>query len=90
MKRARSRSRIDSDNRLLSPIIEIKSDHPFWGYRRIWAYLSVCGFIWMHLDVFGCFWTYLSVFGLIWAYSGLMEPIYVQISACQAMVPIYV
>ena len=39
MKRARSRSRIDSDNRLLSPIIEIKSDHPFWGYRRIWAYL---------------------------------------------------
>jgi len=25
---------------LLERIIELKSEHPFWGYRRIWAYLK--------------------------------------------------
>lgn len=25
---------------LLERIKEIKSEHPFWGYRRIWAYVK--------------------------------------------------
>ena len=25
---------------LLQRIIELKAEHPFWGYRRIWAYLK--------------------------------------------------
>lgn len=25
---------------LLSRIAAIKADHPFWGYRRVWAYLT--------------------------------------------------
>ncbi len=24
---------------LLKRIKDIKGDHPFWGYRRVWAYL---------------------------------------------------
>jgi transposase InsO family protein len=28
------------DERLLSLIRPLKADHPFWGYRRIWAYLK--------------------------------------------------
>ena len=24
---------------LLQRIKDIKGDHPFWGYRRVWAYL---------------------------------------------------
>ena len=24
---------------LVKQIREIKGDHPFWGYRRVWAYL---------------------------------------------------
>lgn len=24
---------------LLTHIEELKAEHPFWGYRRIWAYL---------------------------------------------------
>ena len=39
MKRTRSLSRIAADQPILGKIISIKSDHPFWGYRRIWAYL---------------------------------------------------
>ena len=25
---------------LLEHIIDLKAEHPFWGYRRIWAYLK--------------------------------------------------
>jgi len=32
--------RIQEDERLLSLIRPLKADHPFWGYRRIWAYLK--------------------------------------------------
>ncbi len=28
------------DQRILVQIETIKSDHPFWGYRRVWAYLK--------------------------------------------------
>lgn len=27
------------DEQLLPRIQQLKSEHPFWGYRRIWAYL---------------------------------------------------
>jgi putative transposase len=31
---------------LLERIKDIKAEHPFWGYRRVWAYLRyVDGFI---------------------------------------------
>ena len=39
MTRARSQSRLRSDEILLDHIITLKSSHPFWGYRRVWAYL---------------------------------------------------
>ena len=39
MKRSRSKSRIKADAPIISEIIHLKSEHPFWGYRRIWAYL---------------------------------------------------
>lgn len=39
MKRSRSQSRIQADKPILEAIITLKSNHPFWGYRRIWAYL---------------------------------------------------
>lgn len=32
--------RIQQDQHLLSLIQPIKAEHPFWGYRRIWAYLK--------------------------------------------------
>jgi transposase InsO family protein len=32
--------RIQEDERLLSLMRPLKADHPFWGYRRIWAYLK--------------------------------------------------
>ncbi len=28
------------NEQLLSQIQELKADHPFWGYRRVWAYLK--------------------------------------------------
>ena len=28
------------DQILLAQIRQLKSDHPFWGYRRIWSYLK--------------------------------------------------
>lgn len=31
---------IERDEVLLKCIKEIKSNHPFWGYRRVWAYLK--------------------------------------------------
>ena len=39
MMRTRAKSRIDRDPPILNCINAIKSDHPFWGYRRIWAYM---------------------------------------------------
>ena len=39
MKRARSQSRIETDKPILAGIIALKSEHPLWGYRRVWAYL---------------------------------------------------
>jgi len=39
MRRSRSQSRIDADQPILESIITIKSDHPFWGYRRVWSYM---------------------------------------------------
>ena len=39
MKRARSQNRIDSDKPIIAGIITIKSEHPLWGYRRVWAYM---------------------------------------------------
>jgi transposase InsO family protein len=34
-----SQSRLTRDADLLALIDPIKADHPFWGYRRVWAYL---------------------------------------------------
>jgi len=32
--------RKQEDKRILAQISPIKAEHPFWGYRRIWAYLK--------------------------------------------------
>lgn len=40
MKRQRSQATIQRDKELLALIQPIKTDHPLWGYRRIWAYLK--------------------------------------------------
>lgn len=32
--------RKEQDTRILTEIEQIKKEHPFWGYRRIWAYLK--------------------------------------------------
>lgn len=32
--------RREEDKKILSKIEEIKAEHPFWGYRRVWAYLK--------------------------------------------------
>jgi len=32
--------RVQEDERFLSLIRPIKAEHPFWGYRRVWAYLK--------------------------------------------------
>ena len=40
MRRKRSQSTMQRDMQLLSMIKPIKSDHPLWGYRRIWSYLK--------------------------------------------------
>ena len=39
MTRSRSQSRIVADQPIIDQVISIKSDHPLWGYRRVWAYL---------------------------------------------------
>ena len=39
MKRKRSVLRDQRDQPILNRIRIIKSDHPLWGYRRIWAYM---------------------------------------------------
>jgi putative transposase len=38
--RRRSESVIFRNQPLVERIRQIKSDHPFWGYRRMWAYLK--------------------------------------------------
>jgi len=40
MKRRRSQSTMKRDAQLLAMIEPIKSDHPLWGYRRVWSYLK--------------------------------------------------
>jgi len=40
-RRCRAAVRAAADARLLEKIQVLKSEHPFWGYRRIWAYLSI-------------------------------------------------
>ena len=39
-RRSRSLKVIEADKQLIERIKLIKSNHPFWGYRRIWAYLK--------------------------------------------------
>jgi putative transposase len=39
VKRRRSLRVIQQDERLLPRVQALKAEHPFWGYRRIWAYL---------------------------------------------------
>jgi len=40
MKRAKSQSVINRNLAVLDQIREIKTDHPLWGYRRVWSYLK--------------------------------------------------
>ena len=40
MKRAKSQSVMRRNQELLDQIKQIKTDHPLWGYRRIWSYLK--------------------------------------------------
>jgi len=40
MKRFRSPKDPDADAKILARLREIKADHPFWGYRRAWSYLT--------------------------------------------------
>ena len=39
MRRKRAKTRDALDAPILDRIGKIKADHPFWGYRRIWAYM---------------------------------------------------
>jgi putative transposase len=39
VKRRRSAQKIAEDEALAHKICKIKEEHPFWGYRRIWAWL---------------------------------------------------
>lgn len=40
MKRKKSQSVAERNELILSQIKAIKTDHPLWGYRRIWSYLK--------------------------------------------------
>ena len=40
MKRKTSQSVIERNDSILQRIKELKADHPFWGYRRLWAHLK--------------------------------------------------
>ena len=42
-RRCRAAVRVSADGSLLEQIRIIKGDHPFWGYRRVWAYLRFVG-----------------------------------------------
>lgn len=39
-RRVRSRARVERDTELVGRIRLIKADHPFWGHRRVWAWLK--------------------------------------------------
>jgi putative transposase len=39
MTRRRALRVVQGDAALLPRIQQLKAEHPFWGYRRIWAYL---------------------------------------------------
>jgi putative transposase len=41
MTRRRSLRIIPQDEHLRPRIRQLKAEHPFWGYRRLWAYLRV-------------------------------------------------
>jgi putative transposase len=41
MRRQRSRQVTQRDASLLPRIQALKAEHPFWGYRRIWAHLHL-------------------------------------------------
>lgn len=47
MTRATSLKVIERNQPILEKIQELKTEHPFWGYRRIWAYLTYVN----HLEV---------------------------------------
>jgi thymidylate synthase ThyX len=40
MKRQKSQAVTQRNQALLDQIKELKTDHPLWGYRRIWSYLK--------------------------------------------------
>lgn len=40
LRRRRSKAIEESDRVVLPVVRRLKAEHPFWGYRRIWAYLS--------------------------------------------------
>lgn len=40
MKRSQSESVAERNQPIVERIEEIKADHPYWGYRRIWAHLK--------------------------------------------------
>ncbi len=40
LRRRRSKAIEESDRAVLPVIRWLKAEHPFWGYRRIWAYLT--------------------------------------------------
>lgn len=39
VRRQRAKKIKKSDKKLLPVIEQLKAEHPFWGYRRVWAYL---------------------------------------------------
>jgi putative transposase len=39
VKRSRTKDRYKSDEVLAAQVSKIKEEHPFWGYRRVWAWL---------------------------------------------------
>ena len=39
MRRAESASVLERNSAILERIKELKAEHPFWGYRRMWANL---------------------------------------------------
>lgn len=40
MKRKKSEKVKERNKKILERIKQIKSDHPLWGFRRVWAYLK--------------------------------------------------
>ena len=40
MRRRESLSVIERNSVLVERMQQIKSEHPFWGYRRLWAHLK--------------------------------------------------